>query len=451
MGKYNLCIIDDKIPVDQFNDRIEVVDTGIIEENILTNYLKFGASEMWGDSNLYNLVKSLRVQGDIDLTLSAFKTHSFYFNYIDENLFSPDIIIFDWDVGASEMTSEESLKKILEGTYCLVAIYTEADRQEEIKSMIEGDNFKQFKYRLFLVDKNKSDSAAIVIDELKGHLDDFSFNYGREFKHCINTAINTTFCRIGCLSFSQFVNIFGDQIIEKNNLGQDEKKSAMSSVDFIEIMNDHIKTQLLSLNTIKPIKTPIAVPDENVEKQLWHFRMFHTPKDNLVRKGDIVFDNTKNKYFMVVSSDCHLTSFWSKNLGFLTIVPLYKCDDIELVARIKEYIQADSIRQFKISSLTNPQRINCITIIPALDGLDDYILSPKEIESIKVERPVGRKVLFYDDLPSLDAKKRYRLNEPFLGALIEYILRNITDIGTPDYSKNIQETLRQEIKNMENH
>jgi hypothetical protein len=34
-------------------------------------------------------------------------------------LISSDIIVFDWDVGAPEILSEESLKNILEGTYCL--------------------------------------------------------------------------------------------------------------------------------------------------------------------------------------------------------------------------------------------------------------------------------------------------------------------------------------------
>jgi hypothetical protein len=442
MGKYNLCIIDDKIPVEQFNDRIEVVDTGIIEENILTNYLKFGASEMWGDSNLYNLVKSLREQGDIDLALSAFKTHSFYFNYIDENLFSPDIIIFDWDVGASEMTSEESLKKLLEGTYCLVAIYTEADKKEEIESMIGGDDFKQFKYRLFLVDKKGSDSATIVINGLKGCLDDFSFKYGRNFKHCVNAAINTTFCKIGALSFDHFIRTFGETI---NKDGR--KNHVISSLDFIEIMNDQIKAHLISSNQIESLITDENSDDIRVEKQLWHYRMLHKPQDAVVRKGDIVWHSVKEKYYFIISSDCHLSEFWKKNLGFIVAVPLYKATESNLIERLIKFSKQKALKNYNLSSLVNPQNIN-ITIIPSMDSQNDYIVLPKEIETFDIVPPedydkVNKPYLplQYDQIKDFDYSNRLRLNEPFLGALIEHILRSITDIGVPDYSELIQKEL----------
>jgi hypothetical protein len=89
-------------------------------------------------------------------------------------------------------------------------------------------------------------------------------------------------------------------------------------------------------------------------------------------------------------------------------------------------------------------------MISALDGLYDYVLSPKEIESTEIKRSKDRKALVYDDPPSFDSEKRYRLNEPFLSALIEYIFRNITDIGTPDYSNYIKDSMKNVIKNMEN-
>jgi hypothetical protein len=67
----------------------------------------------------------------------------------------------------------------------------------------------------------------------------------------------------------------------------------MSSVDFIEVMKDHIKAQLLSLEAIEPIKVKVNLPDQNTERQLRHFRMLHTPKDNFVIKRDIVFNHKK--------------------------------------------------------------------------------------------------------------------------------------------------------------
>jgi hypothetical protein len=446
MGKYSLCIIDDKIPVNQFNDRIEVLDTGIIDENILTNYLKLRDEETWEDSNLYNLIKHLKEQHDIELTLSAFKTHSFYFNYVDENLFSPDIIVFDWDVGTPDIHSEKSLKRILEGTYCLVAIYTEADTTGEIKSIINGKSFENFQYRLFVVDKSDDDSASVVIDKLKKHLDDFSFKYGNEFKKKINSAINTTFCKIGEMSFSHFIKVFGEKINEGGR-----KKYRISSLDFIEIMNDHIKAHLMSSNQIEPLITDGNIDDIQTERQLWHYRMLHKPQDNIVRKGDIVRHKARDKYYFIISSDCHMNDFWKKNLGFIVAIPLYRATDAELSDKLLKFSKQGALKNFSLSSLVNPQHIN-ITMIPAMDNNDDYIIIPKEIEtfSISIPEDYDRETkpyipLQYEQIESFDGSNRLRLNEPFLGALIEYVLRNISDIGVPDYSEIIQKKLTEYI------
>jgi hypothetical protein len=446
MGKYNLCIIDDKIPVEQFNNRIEVLDTGIIDENILANYIKLGDNGTWGDSNLYNLIKSLREQDDIDLTISAFKTHSFYFNYVDENLFSPDIIIFDWDVGTPEISSEESLKRILEGTYCLVAIYTEADEVDKIKSIINTDSFKNFLYRIFVVDKKESDSANIVITELKAHLNDFTFGYGNEFKKTINSAINTIFCRIGGMSFSYFIKVFGENTSEHGR-----NKYRISPLDFIEIMNDQIKAHLMSSNQIKPLIADETTEDIQIEKQLWHYRLLHKPQDNIVRKGDITWHKTENKYYFIISSDCHLSDFWKKNFGFIVAVPLYKAVDVELSKKLMKFSKPRTLKLFSLSSLVNPQNIN-ITMIPAMDNKDDYIIMPKELKTFNIPTPedydrVNKPYtpLQYEQIDYFDGSNRLRLNEPFLSALIEYIFRNISDIGVPDYSKVIQKKLTEYI------
>jgi hypothetical protein len=447
MDKYNLCIIDDKIPVEQFNDIFEVVNTGIIDENILTNYLKFDAEKMWDDSSLYNLVKHLREQHDISFILSAFKTHSFYFNYIDENLFSPDIIVFDWDVGTPEIPSEESLKKILEGTYCLIAIYTEADTRAEIELIIKEEKFKNYGYRLFIVDKKEDDSANIVIDKLKEHLNDFSFKYGNEFKKKINFAINTTFCKIGELSFSHFIKVFGENIHENGC-----EKYRISSLDFIEIMNDQIKAHLMSSNQIKPLTTDRKTDDNiQIERQLWHYRMLHKPQDNIVRKGDIVWHKTKNKYYFIISSDCHLNDFWKKNLGFIVGVPLYKAIDSELSEKLVKFSKSSALKNFSLSSLVNPRSVN-ITMLPAMDGKDDYIIIPKELETFNILTPEDYNrdkkpyvPLQYEQLEYFDGSNRLRLNDPFLNALIEYILRNISDIGVPDYSEVIRKKLKEYI------
>jgi len=439
MDKYNLCVIDDKIPVGQFSNKIEVMETSILDRNILLNYINLAEEIAWPDTNLYNLIKRLIAQADPEFDISGFITHSFYLNYISENIYSPDVIIFDWDVNTPGTSSEISLKTILNNTYCLVAIYTEYDKREEIDAIIKGEEFKAFEYRLFLIEKNKENSHLIIIEEIKSHLDDFIYKYGRDFKSKIVTAINTSFSRIGSLSFNQFIKVFGE-------FDKTKKEYSISSLDFIEIMNEQIKSHLISSGTIQHLIAPDSNGDLLAEKKLWHFRMFHEPQDDIVRKGDIVWHKTEGKYYFIISTDCHLGHFWSKNLGYLAMVPLYKSDSLDLAQRIKQYIHPETLKQFKINSLVNPRMITNITMIPYLDKESDYIFTPKEIKSISIPKPADREILKYEDIQDFEPRKRFRLNEPFLGSLIEFTLRNITDIGVPDYSSSINDSLKEVIK-----
>jgi hypothetical protein len=198
------------IPVQQFSDKIEVSDTSIICENILSNYIKFADESVWPDTNLYALIKSLITQTDLDLNISAFLNHSFYLNFIEEDLFSPDIIIFDWDVGKQDKEPGEYLKTILERTYCLIAIYSGCDKLDEINAILQSEEFNSYRSRVFTIGKAEENSSQIVIDKIKLHLQDFPFDYGKKFRHSVNAAINTTFVKIGNLSFKQFAKLFGE-------------------------------------------------------------------------------------------------------------------------------------------------------------------------------------------------------------------------------------------------
>jgi hypothetical protein len=443
MSKYSLCIIDDKIPVEEFLDRIKVNDTGIIDTNVLLSYLEWAEEITWTDTNLYNLIKSLIEQMDLELSISGFKTHSFFLNYIEECLYSPDIIIFDWDVGPSEVPPEESLKTILNKTYCLVAIYTGYDKQNEIDAIIQAEIFKSFSSRIFMIDKNKYNSAETVINNIKSHLEDFSIKYGRDFKHNINAAINASFCEIGGLSFHQFIKLFG-----VNYDDEGVKKYQISSLDFIDIMSDQIKAHLISSRTIESLIATEQPEDILAEKKLWHFRMFHEPQDDVVRKGDIVWNKNENRYYLVISSDCHLNDFWKKNLGLLVAVPLYKTNDILVTDKIRKSIKNATLVKFQLSSLVNPQGVN-ITILPFMDNKDDYIVMLKEIKTFDIKGPPGdNKYIYplkYSMMSDFKSEQRFRLNEPFLSALIERILRSITDIGVPDYSNMIKNSLEKNV------
>jgi hypothetical protein len=445
MSKYNLCVIDDKIPVDQYINKVEVDSTNLIDQNIFTNYLKFADEEIWEDTNLYYLIKSFKEQKVFDLNIYGFKSHSFYLNYINENLFSPDVIIFDCDIGISDKSSDESLMEILEKTYCLIAIFSGCDMINNIQIVINEERFKPFNYRLFIVDKNEQNSALNVINKIEKHLSEFSYEYGRDFKHVLITAINKTFCRIGKLSFNQLIKMFG-------YLDEKENKYKISSFDFIEIMFEQIKAHLMSSRSVEQL----TAEDDSLsdvllnEKQLWHYRMFHEPLDNIVRKGDIVRHKNNDRYYLIISSDCHLNDFWKKNLGFIVAVPVYKADDPAIQKKLKNYRKNSNLNNFKLSSLVNPLPGAGITLLPHMDKENDYIILLKAVETFEVENPDYNKEetykLKYDEISYFDGEHRYRLNEPFLSALIELFLRSISDIGVPDYSKQIINTLENHIK-----
>jgi len=447
MSKYNLCIIDDKIPVEQYMRKVEVDSTNLIDQNIFTNYLKFADEEKWEDTNLYYLLKDLNENKDFDMNICGFTSHSLYMKYINENLFSPDIIIFDWDIGVSDKSSDESLKEILEKTYCLIAIYSGCDKIDEIKAIIQEEPFKSFNYRLFIVDKSEQNSALLVINKINEHLNEFSYEYGREFKHELNSAINKTFCKIGKLSFNQFIKLFG-------YYDKDDKKYKIPSLDFIEMMFDQIKAHLMSSCSVNQL---IAEDDSlldviMIEKQLWHYRMFHKPQDNIVRKGDIVRYKDEDRYYLIISSDCHLNDFWKKNLGFIVAIPIYKSNDPIIQNILKSYKKNSNLSNFKLSSLVNPPQGAGITLLPHMDNESDYIVLLKAVKTFEVENPYDNKEatykLKYDEISDFDGEHRYRLNEPFLSALIEYFLRNISDIGVPDYSKQIEEILKKHITDL---
>jgi hypothetical protein len=438
MEKLSICIIDDKIPVEKFPE-ISINNTGMIDHNVIINYLK--NKEKWqDDAILFDFIKSLEVDKEIYFLMSAFKMHSFYINYTDDFIFSPDIIVFDWDMPKQDIEPEEYLNMILERSYCIMAIYTGADNERSVTNLINSDEFIKFKHRLFLLDKNSEDSSKKLINEIKTRSKYFSFSHGKIFRKTVLDSINSVFNNIGTISFEQFIKVFGEEFREDG-----KKYYQISPIDFIEIMSDQIKAQLVLSKSIKPLSSQESNEDIQKEKQLWHFRMYHQPQDDIVRKGDIIWNAVKSKFYLIISSGCHLNDFWKKNIGFIVAVPLYKADDPSILEKLSKYIKKGALEKYSLSSLVNPQNVN-ITMLPAIDGNDDYALMIKEIESFEVPLPnnYNSKVprsLKYSDMQDFNKRKKYRLNEPFLSALIELILRSITDIGVPDYSTSIQEIL----------
>ncbi|MDT8413688.1 MAG: hypothetical protein RQ875_14590, partial [Vicingaceae bacterium] len=88
-----------------------------------------------------------------------------------------------------------------------------------------------------------------------------------------------------------------------------------------------------------PLKSSNAGID-NVKdlSKIWNYRLYHSPNDKFVRKGDILHKRNSETLFLVLTSDCHLQRFWKNNLGYITLIPMHPIENSDITKRIKDYI-----------------------------------------------------------------------------------------------------------------
>ena len=441
MSKYSICIIDDKIPAERLSKYMD--DTSLINSNNFKHLLTIEKNN-WGDISLYSLVNTLKKQKDYDLF--GFTQHSFFLDYIENNIFSADIIIFDWNMGENveEKDSKKNLLKLLKSKYCLVAIFTEADKQDEVTQIIKSSEFSDYKERLFLIKKDDENSVDNLKYEIENRLKLFSFKLNQTLKSNTLQSIDNILVNIGRLSFNQFVSLFGE-----NNNGKKE----ISETDFIDIFLEKLKYELTSIG-IGDVELKTNNEDfDNICKvrELWHYRMYHKTTDKIIRKGDII--KKENKYFLVIASDCHLDTFWKSSLGYLTIIPLHKVSKDNRLSFTKRINYRNDIDNYNLTSLVNPKSIDFLTILPSLvignNDSFDYALNPREISSIEValgdEENVNRRLII-DDITGYE--KYISLSEPFMSALFLFITQNFSGYGVPNFSKKLQKSIKNNFKKL---
>jgi len=441
MSKYSICILDDKLPVNQLNGWFE--DNDLLSRNNFKILMELVDKKDWEETQLYQLIYSLYSKEDT-YELFGFISHSFFFNYIEDNFFSPDIIIFDWDVGETT-DSKDNLLELLQKKYCLVAVYTGADTQEEIKQTIKGEAFDKYRDRLFLQIKGEDDSVKKLEEEINNRKDIFSFKLNKTLKQNTLQGIDKILINIGELSFNQFVSLFGE-----NSNGQ--KK--LTQNDFIDIVLEKLKYELTSfgLNGIE-LKTPNEnIDDDNKIRELWHYRMYHKTNDDIIRKGDIL--KKEDSYYLILSSDCHLDQFWNKNLGYLLLIKLHRVDGANEEFKVRlNYRKNSNIDNYKLSSLVNPSSIDFLTILPSLvkneETYFDYALNPKELSSIMIDLPEDKNSKQKLLISHLDEFEKYiSISEPFMSALFMFISQHFSGFGLPDFPENLQNSITENLKKL---
>lgn len=444
MIKYSVCLLDDKIPAKEFQDEME--DTKLLNRNNFGCML--GKEEAWEEETLFRLSKDLYEKED-EYEISGFTHHALFFNHIDENIFSPDIVIFDWDVGdmgSSETDPKENLLKLLRSKYCLVAIYTGADNTDVVEDFLEEEILKDYRERLFMIKKDNDNSVEALKNEIDSRLELFSFKLGKSLKALMLQSIDNILINMGKLSFEQFASLFGTRN-ENGNMG-------LSNTEFADIFLEKLKYEF---NSSDLEDTQIEAPnrnidDENLMRKIWHFRLYHKSNDEVIRKGDIIRKVDGDELFLVLSSDCHLNYFWKKNLGYLALVPLHLiAETSENFRRRINYCKASNITSYNLQSLVSPSLV--VTVLPGLicnneNQYLDYALNPRELTSREVELGVDdrgkektpSRKLTVEDIPGY--KKEIAISEPFMSALFQYIIQNFSGFGLPDFSEGLRESVK---------
>lgn len=445
--RFSICLLDDKIPLS--------LDSGLIDHRELSSLILDDTK--WRDAELLSLVKQLDSKKD-SYILSGFLHCDHFLNYIDEVIFSPDIIIFDWDYPAGS-SPEDALFKILESQFSQVFIFTGVDATGAVDNVITKEKFKQYENRIKLIKKSDTNSVDDLKNKIESSLKIFSFKYSNELKRKTLRGVDLILSSLEQLSFDEFIRFFGEKITENGATSH-----RLSSFEFTEIIADKLKARLIDIGMDED---PAPVPDgahamsENLMREIWGFRLYHQPKDGVVRRGDIV--EIAGRKVLIMSSDCDLSRFWQKNMGCLMVTPLLRIDDVSFKSDLNVFNNR-SIDNFSISSLTNPRGIECFTVLSGLEIEDnagvrkylDYIVAAKATYSIAIKKPDTvtdvKSALRYEHIDGIgdSFKTRKRVADPFLTPLIQFIVENLTGLGVPDFPKSLSDDLKTKIMGLKN-
>lgn len=452
MIKRKVCIIDDSLPTSDYPEFID--ETHLLGHSIM-KYLCHN-HENWPEEPLRELLLEV-YKSHSNWTVSGFLNPDFYFNHVSEELYSPEVIIFDWDYGTTSEATEIHLLKILKSTYSVVGIYTGADKKAEIELNLAQPEFQPYmENRIRLVEKEEEDSIRKILSEVNSRFDsNFSFKLGQELKFNAVKALDSILVDIGEMSFDEFVWTFGHVTI--NN------KRSITINEFIEILSEKFRNNLANADWSKTVfectDEPANVSDELVRK-LWSYRLYHFPTDDLVRVGDIISKNggASEEKYLVISSDCHMNQLWKKNFGSLTLIPLYanSANSRTVKEKLITAKKSSSIRKAKASSITNLSEFDSLTLITSIPSKNDdgsvefidYVAFPRSIFSIDVPKPemenhlVRVQALHYSHLKEFNGEERLCINEPFRSPLIQCCVNTVTGYGAPDYPSELQTSIR---------
>lgn len=494
MNKYSICIVDDDIPIQKlktFNGS-ERMDAALLE------LLQVTYPDDWPEENVKNLVKEL-LDDKSSWVVSAFKAPDAYLKALNEDNFRSEILILDWDFKpAIDMFS--MLKQILEKTFVFVHIYTQDDNYAKISEKIAGKEFLEYQNRLDIRKKKEADSHKKILEIAKeSYQKNFSFRLGKELRTHSFSALDDVLIQLGKLDFNKVISLLNLEITDptlqatelieliskkvKDELRATEQFISISSQDpkqaevLIELIGDKIKnvlgssgldTSIASAIPLNAPSSPTAVPpatggssassaaELEIAKKLWSYRLYYRPKDNRVRRGDVVFPvNAEGKIldysegYVVLTAVCDLERFWKKNKGVLTLVPIYKIAGMIPETKKKLTVGSKKSDGSKPSDSLLGSHFGLMKLpYVEIEGkLETYVFKPKALMHDHVDLPdnhSAEKPLTYKEW--LKYKSLVTVSEVFLEPLIATIFHETNRPGAADLPPTITAELHEEIK-----
>lgn len=463
---YSVCVIDDEIPFTGLpgmgaGDRLTASNL----ESLLGD-----ANKKWKDGVVRTLVNTLVFDLDDSKKkkweVFGFTNPAFFLNSLATSTVRTDIVIVDWDFPSNDMAGgiKDQIREILESTFCVVFVFSGADKEPEIRKMFGEQEFLEFQERLEYFDKSSHEGDQV--DKLLAKAEsmfsaNFSFRFGNKLRVKAIQSIDTVLSEMGRASLNDIRNH-----IMMSDYG--------AKKDFIDFLTERFRAALAGEDLYKLTDEILAsaggapVLDRELVIKLWSYRLYFNSSvgDDVVRRGDIV--KIDQDYCIVLSADCDLNRFWKKNLGKINTVSLHeiKNSNTSLRDMLTICVKADQIphpKDRKPSSLFDKigdlaEGPFILPFVPVVGGRMDFMALPKDIETKTIplpdkfsslrEKDRVEKAVEYDHWTG--ATKLCSVSEPFLTPLIQHVLSTIGGYGVPDYDAKMITILNEILRDFTN-
>lgn len=440
----------------------------IFYNNELQDFIDMPDKE-WTDVIVKNLCSSLILNGWLVYGFSH--PNHLLEKLEDDSSMSPAIIVYDWDYIDSTVENENKLKEILSKYPIYIFIYTGCDKTDEIRNLIDSKEFNSYKRKISILKKNTDGESSV--DKLTSKLNDliqkdFSFKFGSDMRKILLNGIDKTLSNFSSMDINNVLKLLNGE--QNENLSKEIKRMIADKItsyikmskdvdDIIKEFNSDIKIineikNILSSKIESNIISAKLVIDNSSEieeestsdeakalmRELWAYRLYNNPTDNVVRTGDIIRKEGSANYnnlYLVITDNCSLTRFKNKTGGFLNTIELKPLNSF-----YKNEIQVNNI-----SSLTNANGFSKTSGKPIMlpyikidNNYVDYILFMQNHKCFSVTKANKNEPLLYDN--EFNYERVCSISSEFIHPLIGTIVSNLYGWGCDDYSTAVQDDLK---------